>query len=62
MTTGCRGWCFAAAEPERWAATKTCGQKGPSRFNLRTKWNVDVQWRRFAAVRNAGKIHEENLK
>ena len=34
-----------------------CVQKRMSRFTLRTKLKVDVQWRLFALVHNIGKIH-----
>ena len=34
-----------------------CVQKHMSRFTLRTKSKVDVQWRLFALVHNIGKIH-----
>ena len=34
-----------------------CVQKHMSRFTLRTKLKVDVQWRLFALVHNIGKIH-----
>jgi transposase len=34
-----------------------CVQKRMNRFTLRTKLNVDVQWRLFALVHNIGKIH-----
>jgi len=33
-----------------------CVQKRMTRFTLRTKWKVDVQWRLFALVHNIGKI------
>lgn len=32
-------------------------QKRMSRFTLRTKRKVDVQWKLFALVHNIGKIH-----
>jgi hypothetical protein len=35
----------------------TCEQKRMSRFTLRTKRKVDVQWKLFALVHNIGKIH-----
>jgi transposase len=34
-----------------------CVQKRMTRFTLRTKLKVDVQWRLFALVHNIGKIH-----
>jgi hypothetical protein len=34
-----------------------CVRKHMSRFTLRTKRKVDVQWRLFAMVHNIGKIH-----
>ena len=34
-----------------------CVQKRMTRFTLRAKWKVDVQWRLFALVHNIGKIH-----
>ena len=34
-----------------------CVHKRMNRFTLRTKLNVDVQWRLFALVHNVGKIH-----
>jgi hypothetical protein len=34
-----------------------CVQKRMHRFTLRSKKNVDVQWRLFALVHNIGKIH-----
>jgi len=34
-----------------------CVQKRMHRFTLRSKLNVDVQWRLFALVHNIGKIH-----
>ena len=33
-----------------------CVQKRMTRFTLRAKWKVDVQWRLFALVHNIGKI------
>jgi hypothetical protein len=45
---------LAIVEP---VVANICVQKRMSRFTLRTKRKVDVQWRLFALVHNIGKIH-----
>jgi len=38
-----------------------CVQKRLSRFSLRTKSKLDVQWQLFALVHNIGKIHNYGM-